>query len=250
MKIVTYNMQHDKKSHDNWQAILEREDPDILLAQESLDPSRVFRPLLDSQWPSQVVWVPLHTGWGSAVYVRAHKPNQIELPGFHGWVVGAEVPAPAELIPGGRTLRIFSIHAPTGQGSYSSVVNAIFDLLRDYRQDGDVIIAGDFNLEVSVRHASEERQTPRCDLAIQTRLRDEFGLTNCWQLSHPQEHLAQTLRWDRDPKTVYHCDGIFVPRSWAARLQACEVLCGSEWTAISDHNPVVAVFGSPGAAPF
>jgi hypothetical protein len=41
----------------------------------------------------------------------------------------------------------------------------------------------------------------------------------------------------------YHCDGLFVPRSWASRLRSCEAVSSPEWHRLSDHNPVVARLG-------
>jgi endonuclease/exonuclease/phosphatase family metal-dependent hydrolase len=40
----------------------------------------------------------------------------------------------------------------------------------------------------------------------------------------------------------YHCDGLFVPASWAAALRGCAVLEAEQWCALSDHNPVTADF--------
>jgi endonuclease/exonuclease/phosphatase family metal-dependent hydrolase len=77
------------------------------------------------------------------------------------------------------------------------------------------------------------------------RLRDEFDLIPCWQTAHPGERLARTLRWMRRLDSLpYHCDGIFVPSSWAPALQSCTVLENEEWSVISDHNPVVATFAT------
>lgn len=43
MKLVTYSMQHDKKSKDNWGVILDELEPDVVLAQESIPPDRCQR---------------------------------------------------------------------------------------------------------------------------------------------------------------------------------------------------------------
>jgi endonuclease/exonuclease/phosphatase family metal-dependent hydrolase len=111
-----------------------------------------------------------------------------------------------------------------------------------HRDDGDLIIGGDFNVCVSQRQPSEERITERADVAIQARLRDEYGLLNCWQVANPNISLAQTLRWSREPTFPYHCDGLFVPSSWRSALRSCAVVASEEWDRLSDHNPVVATF--------
>ena len=78
------------------------------------------------------------------------------------------------------------------------------------------------------------------------RLREELGLVPCWQTAHPGEPLARTLRWmHRNDSPPYHCDGVFVPGAWTSALQSCTVLEGDEWSALSDHNPVVATLALP-----
>jgi hypothetical protein len=44
-------------------------------------------------------------------------------------------------------------------------------------------------------------------------------------------------------KIPYHCDGLFVPESWADHLRASEVISSPKWHRLSDHNPVVSRFG-------
>src|SRR5262249_13214575 len=147
--------------------------------------------------------------------------------------------------PDGRRgpLRIFSVHAPSRRHSYARAVHEILDLIADSAGEGDVAIGGDFNLTVSPRQPSEGPIASAADLAIQRRLREEFGLVNCWEAANPGRPLAQTLRWSNDRAVPYHCDGLFVPQSWSASLRSCEVVSSPEWEALSDHNPVVARFG-------
>lgn len=80
------------------------------------------------------------------------------------------------------------------------------------------------------------------EAAIHARLREEFGLINCWREANPGRPPAQTLRWSGNRTISYHCDGIFVPVQWRARLRSCAVLSGAEWDSLSDHNPVIATF--------
>jgi len=243
MRIVTYNMQHDKKSTDNWSAILEATVPDILLAQESLRPDQCQRPLLEETWSEKVVRVPVEgQHWGSSVYIKSQPPRQLNLPEFRGWVVGVELENHPLALTGKR-VRVFSLHAPTEKNrKYHRIVGEILDMLRDHRDGFDVVIGGDFNLTVSQRHETEDRKNKKVNLEIQARLREHFGLINCWQTKHPDTPLVQTLRWEKDPIPPYHCDGIFVPESWASRLTSCEVLTEDKWVGLSDHNPIVAEF--------
>jgi exonuclease III len=243
MKIVTYNMLHNRRSTRNWSLIFDKYDPDIVLAQESLAPAAYRRPLLDeSDWQGHVIWSPVNSTWGSAVYMKTKPPRQLELPDYRGWVVGVEVSGADWLPLQGRALRIFSLHAPTGKGEYATVVNSILDMVGKQRDGCDIVIGGDFNLTVSERQPSEERKNEKCNLEIQARLRDEFELINCWQTVNPGTPLAQTLRWTNAPSQPYHCDGIFVPAEWSAKLKSCELISGAEWDGMSDHNPVMVEF--------
>ena len=121
-------------------------------------------------------------------------------------------------------------------------------MIDQHRGNADLVIGGDFNLTVGNRHHSEigpdgkTWTTSDSDLQTQQRLREKFGHMNCWQAAHPDAPLAQTLRWQKNPVPAYHCDGIFVPQSWKARLQACEVLADKAWNSPSDHNPVIVEF--------
>jgi endonuclease/exonuclease/phosphatase family metal-dependent hydrolase len=124
----------------------------------------------------------------------------------------------------------------------------MLDLIGAHRGDADLVIGGDFNLTVGERHPSEARRTDPLDPAVQARLRDEFGLINCWQAANPGVRLAQTLRWSNDPPVPYHCDGLFVPASWRPALRSCAAAAGPEWEALSDHNPVVVTFATDEAS--
>jgi hypothetical protein len=114
MKIVTYNMLHNKRSTRNWSLILDKYDPDLVLAQESLAPAAYRMPLLDEfEWQGNTVWSPVNNLWGSAVYVKAETPRRSDLPEYRGWVVGVEISGADWLPLQGTALRIFSIHAPS-----------------------------------------------------------------------------------------------------------------------------------------
>jgi hypothetical protein len=84
MKLVTYNMQHDKKSKENWSVVLDELAPNIVLAQESLPPDQYQRSLLRDDWSENVVWGPVWLHWGSAIYVQSEQPRLLKLSKFHG----------------------------------------------------------------------------------------------------------------------------------------------------------------------
>lgn len=237
MKIITYNLRFGGKGCVHWKEIIDQHDPDVLLVQESYPPSDHLPDEVDA---ARAVWSPAagkngEMKRGSAVHFKRYEPQPIRLPQFHGWVVGAEIDDVF-----GKRVRFFSLHAPSGMGTYQRVVNQILDCLLDFRDGTELVIGGDFNLSIGERHESEELRTSTADLKIQNRLRDEFGLVNCWQAANPNQPLPQTLRWSNQPKIPYHCDGIFVPNPWADQLESCEVISGELWDRLRNHNPVLA----------
>ncbi len=239
MKIATYNLLKGGSKLTHWQKMIEDHKVDLLLLQESHRPERHLPPYLIQVPPERIVWsCATPNQWGSGIYTSSGTLKHIPVPDFNGWVVGAELSG-ADWQAKDERIRIFSIHAPGGSGSYAGRVSAILDVILTLADGCYLIIGGDFNLSVS-RSLSPDRPTTKKDLAIQDRLENEFGLMNCWQEVHPGTEPVQTLRWLREPTTVYHCDGIFVPRAWKVRLRDCTVLAGDEWNELSDHNPVIA----------
>lgn len=239
MKIATYNILKGGSQRVHWVKMIEDFGVDLLLVQESYGHDEHLPPLLYPDARNQAVWAMVEqNGWGSAVFSKTGSVIPLAVPGYSGWVIGAEISGASwQADP----LLAFSVHAPVYKGSYSKPVNKILDEIKKVAGDREIVIGGDFNLTVS-HWPGSERPVSKQDLAIQARLADEFGLLNCWQAANPDQPLCQTLRWTGDRTIPYHCDGLFVPQTWKARLQSCSVLAGDEWNRLSDHNPVVACF--------
>jgi endonuclease/exonuclease/phosphatase family metal-dependent hydrolase len=153
-------------------------------------------------------------------------------------VVGAELAGP-RWSPD-RPVQVFSIHCPVGERGYVRTLHEILDRIARLRAGADLILGGDFNVVVGHRQTRERIAVTRGEREILDRLSAEFDLISCWQAANPGRPLAQTLRWSANRSAPYHCDGIFVPSDWGARLVSCRVVTGSRWTKLSDHNPVVA----------
>lgn len=235
MKIVTYNMQQGG-SPDwlQWAKIIGTFDPDLLLAQESCDPGKYKLPPGHDNLKSKTVWWPVEgRSWSSAVYVKSGRLTPL-----------------------------------TTLDNYLETVEDMLKVIWRNREDADLIIGGDFNFTLGKRHHSEKNDdgtpwtTTREELEIQRRLREDFGLINCWQTANPDVPLTQTFRWSGEPRPAYcpqcppvrsfHCDGIFIPASWKV-TPFCTVVNNEEWTGRndgqpprSDHNPVVATFADLG----
>ncbi|MBX6365327.1 MAG: endonuclease/exonuclease/phosphatase family protein [Gemmatimonadetes bacterium] len=242
LRIATYNFLHGGSARrgGHWSRVVRELAPDLLLAQECRPPEAApgeeFRPT-----PADtLVWAPAGSGrWGTAFYGRAVAATPIDIPGFRGWVVGAELPAAAS--PAGKPLRVFSVHCPAGERGYVRTMGAILDRLAPFGDGADLVVGGDLNVVVGVRGPDEPVRMSRGERELLARLADELGLIPCWQTANPGRPLAQTLRWSANRAAPYHCDGIFIPAAWAPALVACHVVSGPEWDALSDHNPVLAV---------
>lgn len=241
MKIATYNILKGGSKRVHWVTMIEEYGVDLLLVQESYHPDEHIPPMLYPNFGGRSVWeMAEKNGWGSGIFSRTGTLNPIRIPNYTGWVVGASIHA-ENLHEDVQGILVFSLHAPSHNQAYHKQVNKILDEIAKIRTGRSVVIAGDFNLSVS-HYADSTRPTRKQDLAIQERLKIEFGLINCWECANPNQPLAQTLRWTGDRTIPYHCDGIFVPHAWKERLVACEVLSGDGWNSLSDHNPVVATF--------
>lgn len=240
MTIATYNLRNGGNANNriHWAKLFDEVSPDIALFQESSSPEQ-YLPAGSFQGDrTKALWSKTkETDWGSAIYLGSGTAKPISVPGFEGWVVGAEVEGLEWFPLKNKTLRIFSIHA---KEKYQQSISQILDLIATLPDDSDLIIGGDFNLTVGVRHPSEALQEKAPSFL--KRLRQEFGLISCWQAANPNRDLAQTLRWSRDKTASYHCDGLFVPASWCRYLDKSEVLSSPDWEPLSDHNPVVASF--------
>lgn len=248
MNLATWNLDHGRAAAA-WPVLQQSQGADLLFLQECPDPR-----VPEAAWQATPREWRRTTPWGSAVIPARGRIETVEVDGYTGWVVGGRV-VDSGLDRDGRPLIALSIHAPTGSGaeprdSYVEEVGKILEHIdrRWPKETVDVILAGDFNFrslgERQSGEALETREGERKALAQFAAL----GLVSCWTTAHPSAPLPQTLRWSGDrtegKTTPYHCDGIFVPRAWAAGVK-CEVLSAAKYTQASDHAPVVASLVRP-----
>jgi len=250
VRLVAYNLgQGGKRDVAVWTRVLPLLAPDLLFVQESRDPTQSWLGVLPGTRPESWLWAAVPGGrqrWGSGLWVREGRLTPLPVPeDFAGRVVAAVVEGREWPGVGAAPVVALSIHAPTRKGSsYIKEVGRILDFAGALADGRPLILAGDFNVVVGMRQASQSPTVSRGERELLERLRDDFDLIPCWQTAHPGEPLARTLRWmHRIDSPPYHCDGLFVPRAWASSLQSCTVLEDGEWCALSDHNPVVATLG-------
>jgi endonuclease/exonuclease/phosphatase family metal-dependent hydrolase len=241
LRLVAYNFLSGGSARraGQWSRLLRKLEPDVVFGQECRPPEECpderFRPGAGDSfhWRRAAA----ERRWGTGVLVRAGRLAPIVVPQFDGWVVGGEVRGP---LWSARPVRIFSVHGPAGERGYVRTMHEILDRVRRIGAGSDLVLAGDFNVAVGRRPTSDPRPFSRGERDLLDRIDGELELIACWQTANPGKRLAQTLRWSGNPTIPYHCDGIFVPRSWRPRLESCRVVRGARWAALSDHNPVVA----------
>ena len=233
MRLASFNMRAGG-SLGHWRAILEAAEPDLLFVQETKRPGSFPPPSFDHHDLSRIPWAHVEHGrWGSALYSRSGGLRLVTPEAFLGWIVGSEWDSPL-----GRVLA-WSVHLPPVAGSYIKAANKLLDLLEPSVGVMPMVLAGDWNVTVGLRAPDEERQNRPGEAELLARLADDFGVRSAWSAANPGSRLPQTLRWARDPRPPYHCDGIFLPSEWCHRITSVQVLDGSPWTELSDHNPIV-----------
>ena len=244
MRIVTYNFLRagSPKRCGHWSRIIRTFKPDLVLAQECRPPEESPSERFRHHSQDAFAWQSAGSrGWGTGLLARSATLMPITIPDYDGWVVGGEI---RDTTWSQRSFKVFSLHGPVGDGGYIRTMQHILDRVGQLRGGADLVLGGDFNVAVGYRRERDRVRILRGERDILDRLAGEFNLVSCWQAAHPDRPLAQTLRWMGNPSAPYHCDGIFVPRSWLPRLKSCRVVYGSRWKQLSDHNPVVAEFAS------
>ncbi|HEV3058800.1 MAG TPA: endonuclease/exonuclease/phosphatase family protein [Vicinamibacterales bacterium] len=144
-------------------------------------------------------------------------------------VVGAKVTGPASFI----ALGIWS------QGPrYVDDVLQTVDAYRSILRAGPAVVMGDLNSGTSL---ARKRRTNNGHSRIVDALAD-LGLVSAYHAFHRVQHGHEshpTYRHLWKASNLWHIDFCFVPFSWVANLIRVDVLDGKEWTARSDHLPLV-----------
>lgn len=234
MKLATFNMRGGG-SRTHWAALASAINPDIFFVQETKNPKNFSANLFDSSEFSRASWEPVsHGKWGASLHVPQGTIHIIPIEGFTGWVTGGVVQLE------GLEFLAFSVHLSPTQSSYARTAHRLLDVLRPVIGDRHLVLAGDWNLSISASRSTESLRHKKDAEELHRRIDTEFGLRSAWICAHADEELPQTLRWNRNPLIPFHCDGILLPAAWSAALTRVEVLSGDRWSALSDHNPVVA----------
>jgi exonuclease III len=236
-RIATYNLRsNDPNQRLHWKWIFEVANPDLLLLQEVFHPESYMPPAFWETYRSQVLWTNRPgQSWGCGLFLRSGTIKPIAIPTLEGWLVGAEIEGLPTLLTGGRSMRIFNIHAPQ---PHSESVHQALDWISHLEPQTELLIGGNFNLTTAVPRDAEN--LTESDRTLLERIRRRFNLMNAWQAANPNQPLPPTLQNSDDLSKQNHCDALFLPARWYRFLDQCEVLSTEEWDKLSDHRPIVA----------
>lgn len=236
MKIVTYNLERGgRKAQWDW---LSSEGFDLIFVQEASDP----RANDSARWRWRE-----RAGWGTGVWAKTGRMGEpIDIPGFGGDVVAVEIRGMEGLPCGARDLLAIGLHNPLYHPQAPATIQRLVKRMpRPERLP--IVLAGDFNTgSLGPRQQGEGLASTKVEQTMLAALREKWDVVPCWSTANPGKPQAQTHRWTRNPATAFHCDGVFVPTSWAAQSLSCEVVNRCEaplytgGSFLSDHNPVRA----------
>src|SRR4051794_40221146 len=131
MKIATYNLLKGGKQRAHWVRMIEDFRVDLLLVQESYPHHEHLPPLLYPDAGGRSAWEMIErNGWGSAVFSSPGSVKPVPVPGFTGWVVGAEISGASWQVGVPDPILAFSIHAPSRKESYQKQVNKLLDEIK------------------------------------------------------------------------------------------------------------------------
>ena len=197
--------------------------PDVSVISEAIRPSEESK---------QRLWFPSNAS-SLGIQVRANGDYQLrrlkraDLPNC---VVPVRVSGPIRF----NLLAVWTWPAPSYIKAFMNGLSAYSNLLRS----GPTVVAGDFN-------GNPVFDKPRSRIKKWTVAFSELedaGLVSAYhfvnQLAFGKE-LHPTHHFLRKPERGFHIDFCFIPREWTSNKLAAQVVSGPEWSALSDHFPVM-----------
>jgi Endonuclease/Exonuclease/phosphatase family len=198
--------------------------PDVAVISEALEPERQS---------SQLIWFPSSAS-RLGIQVRccgAHKIKRLKTAaGLPNCVVPVRVTGPTRF----NLLAVWTWPAPSYTKAFLNGLSAYTHLL----ERGPTVVVGDFN-----GNPVFDRPTARNKWWTQgfAQLHDA-GLVSAYHHFNGVAFGAErdpTHHFLRKATRPFHIDFCFVPRAWAERKLAVQVVAGPQWAALSDHFPLV-----------
>jgi len=135
-----------------------------------------------------------------------------------------------------------------GSQRYVRGIHRALDLSAHWFERGPVVFLGDFN-----SHSLWDRNHPRDrnHSALVRRL-EALGLASSYHYYHAEPHGSETVPTFfeyRHQHRPYHIDYCFLPASWAPWISSVTVGAHDNWSARSDHMPLLTVVEPPSGQP-
>jgi exonuclease III len=240
MKIITWNC---AGRFAETASFLFAENPDIAIIQECL------KSTVSSVKPEgyEALWFGDERAKGIAVFCRTpFEISQIVSP-THKWVIPIQVTGPETF----TLVAVWSCPPEKGNQRYVKLLRNALDENRHLLIEGQVVVAGDFNsnsqwdLPNSRNHENLVADLERLGLESVYHCRS--------QLTQGKEISYTFLQyWKKEQRTheqwshgaTFHIDYIFVSRGWLSRIHHFEIGDCVRWGSLSDHLPLIAIFGA------
>jgi len=240
-RILTYNILHGGRGRSQHiAAVINACAPDLVLVQEATHPA-ILGQIADATGMAEFHSYPRQSlGFMSRRPVSLSKWTRPRI-SRHAFI---------EVVPAGEEVRVFGVHLSAVHAAWTERrrVMELRALLRSVaeHQHGFHVLCGDFNTVAPDEPLDMMRLPLRLRplvwlsggkirwRTVQTVL--DAGYVDAFRLRHPSEpgHTLPTI----DPHI--RLDYVFVPRQFADRVAACNVVRHPEAVRASDHFPVVA----------
>jgi endonuclease/exonuclease/phosphatase family metal-dependent hydrolase len=244
LKLLSYNIRFGGSGRESRLArVIRTVSPDLVVFQEATDTRVIERLAKATDYPF----------WSAQ---RAHSIaylSRVEV-SYHEW----HYPAGAkhsflEIVLAGTEARIFGLHLSSmfskwGERHRAREIRALLNGIERH-QHGFHVVVGDFNTLAPTEELDVRRMPAWIRALVWMSGRDiqretiqimlDAGYADGFRLLHPEVKGYTFPTWDRHLRLDY----VFVPKPFAERLVACEVITTpAEVADASDHFPLLAQF--------
>jgi exodeoxyribonuclease III len=202
---------------------LEALQPDVAVLCEAVEPS---------EESDQLLWFPSNAS-RLGIQVRSFgrsKLKRLKPADLPNCVVPVRVSGPVDF----NLLAVWTWPAPSYTKAFLNGLSAYARLLRR----GPTVVAGDFN-----GNPAFDKPTQRIKWWTNSFSQmHDAGLISAYHAFNGVEfgrELHATHHFLRKPQRPFHIDFCFIPRSWAQRGLEAHIATGPQWSALSDHFPLV-----------
>lgn len=220
MRVITWNLgywQHKAFHSEAWTYLRGEIKPDLALLQEFSPPNL--------EKDENLLFKPIYQGWGTALYSRSTKLEEIRFNIYPARVVAAQLRVSR------RKIFVISVHAPIIKNRVFPYLAEIFDEIENIVSEQTFIIGGDLN----TARLAESVWPGHGHGPFFERLRDSVFF-DCFRKFHDTE---QQTFFRKGGKHPFQDDHLFVSHDLADQVISCDILNNEYIRKFSDHAPIV-----------